>query len=561
MPTAFILTRYSTDNQNPDTTAVQVKKCAEYCRQHQLTVLDIFSDEAVSGMKQHRPEYDRMMAAYQAKAGADVVVIYDQSRMFRDMVEWFNFRRQLQALGARVVSVTQPMVGGDLLDPSVFVSEGSMALFNQLHVLVTRQKVVEKMRYMASQGKCPGGRPALGYDLDADRRYIINEFEAETVRQIFTMHAAGASYGEIITAMATQGRLTKAGKPFGKNSLHEVLKNEKYIGVLVYGAVPSVSPTGHRNNHQPPAEGCVRLEGAVPRIISDELWAEVQKRMKERTHPGGRYSAKAEYLLSGKVFCGDCGGAMVVAGTSSGASGQRYRYYSCVNKRQTKTCNAKGISVPRLEQMVAEAVKQRLSSPEGLRNVISAAAQYRDALTQAAAPRTDELTQQIQDTTKKIQNLVNVLAGGVTSKAITDQLTELEGEKARLEAAARNLEAATHEVGLTDAQITTAVTKLSQMDESTQAGRRALLAIVAKVVVYEDRVDVYTILGPDGKKPDLDTAAKDFINTMGATSLAPNPPQAMLAAGFSVPLSRPVPLTKRRRYNKLKTTNEQEGFP
>ena len=108
MPTAFILTRYSTDNQNPDTTAVQVKKCAEYCRQHQLTVLDIFSDEAVSGMKQHRPEYDRMMAAYQAKAGADVVVIYDQSRMFRDMVEWFNFRRQLQALGARVVSVTQP---------------------------------------------------------------------------------------------------------------------------------------------------------------------------------------------------------------------------------------------------------------------------------------------------------------------------------------------------------------------------------------------------------------------------------------------------------------------
>ena len=110
MLTAFILTRYSTDNQNPDTTAVQVKKCAEYCRQHQLTVLDIFSDEAVSGMKQHRPEYDRMMNLYRAGAGADTVVIYDQSRMFRDMVEWFTFRRELQALGARVISVTQPLV-------------------------------------------------------------------------------------------------------------------------------------------------------------------------------------------------------------------------------------------------------------------------------------------------------------------------------------------------------------------------------------------------------------------------------------------------------------------
>lgn len=561
MPTAFILTRYSTDNQNPDTTAVQVKKCAEYCRQHQLTVLDIFSDEAVSGMKQHRPEYDRMMAAYQAKAGADVVVIYDQSRMFRDMVEWFNFRRQLQALGARVVSVTQPLVGGDLLDPSVFVSESTMAMFNHLHVLITRQKVIEKMRYMALQGKCPGGRPPLGYDLDADRHYIINEFEADTVRRIFTMHAAGAGYGEIITAMAAQGRLTKAGRPFGKNSLHEVLKNEKYIGVLEYGAVPSVSPTGRRNNHQPPAEGCVRLEGAVPRIISDELWAEVQKRMKERTHLGGRYSAKAEYLLSGKVFCGECGGAMVVAGTSSGARGQRYRYYSCVHKRQTKTCSAKGISVPKLEQLVAEAVKRQLASPEGLRDVISAAAQYRDALTQAAAPRTDELTRQIQDISKKICNLVDTLANGISSKAITDQLAKLEDEKARLEAAERNIKAATREVGLTDAEIAEGLTKLSMTDESTQDGRRVLLSTVARVVVFADHVDVYTILGPDGKKPDLDTAAKDFITTMGETSLAPNPPQAMLAAGFSVPLSRPVPLTKRRRYNKLKTTNEQEGFP
>lgn len=163
-----------------------------------------------------------------------------------------------------MVSVTQPLVGGDLLDPSVFVSESTMAMFNHLHVLITRQKVIEKMRYMALQGKCPGGRPPLGYDTDVDRHYIINEFEAETVRRIFTMHAAGAGYGEIITAMAAQGRLTKAGRPFGKNSLHEVLKNEKYIGVLVYGAVPSVSPTGRRNNHRGAGGGLRAAGGRCP---------------------------------------------------------------------------------------------------------------------------------------------------------------------------------------------------------------------------------------------------------------------------------------------------------
>lgn len=244
--------------------------------------------------------------------------------------------------------------------------------------------------------------------------------------------------------------------------------------------------------------------------------------MKDRTHLGGRYSAKAEYLLSGKVFCGECGGAMVVAGTSSGARGQRYRYYSCVHKRQTKTCTARGISVPKLEQLVADAVKRQLASPEGLQNVISAAAQYRDALTQAAAPRTDELARQIQEVTKRIRNLVDTLASGISSKAITDQLVELEDEKARLEAAERNIKAATREVGLTDAEIAEGLTKLSLTDEKTQDGRRVLLSIVAKVVVFADHVDVYTILGPDGKKPDLDAAAKDFITTMGQTSLAPN---------------------------------------
>ena len=276
MPTAFILTRYSTDNQNADTTAVQVKKCAEYCREHQMAILDIFSDEAVSGMLQHRPEYDRMMGKYRAHDGADVVVIYDQSRMFRDIVEWFTFRRELQALGARVVSVTQPLVGGDLLDPSVFINEGAMALFNQMHVLVTRQKVVEKMRFLASQGRACGGTPPLGYDVDTEKRYIINEHEAETVRLIFQMHAAGASYNAILDELARQGRTTKAGRAFGKNALHAILKNEKYIGRLLYGTQPRAHGGAKRNTRSRPAPGRMVIDDAVPRIISQELWEEVQ---------------------------------------------------------------------------------------------------------------------------------------------------------------------------------------------------------------------------------------------------------------------------------------------
>lgn len=530
MPTAFILTRYSTDNQNPDTTAVQVKKCAEYCRQNQLSILDIFSDEAVSGMRQHRPEYDRMMAQYRAGTGADVVVIYDQSRMFRDMVEWFTFRRELQALGARVISVTQPLVGGDLMDPSVFINEGAMALFNQMHVLVTRQKVVEKMRFMAGQGRACGGTPPLGYDVDAEKRYIINEHEAETVREIFYMHAAGASYGEIITTLAAEGRTTKSGRPFGKNSLHDILKNEKYIGRLIYGAVPRAHGGAKRNSHTKSADTMLVVENAVPRIISDELWEKVQGRMKTRKGEGGRHSAKNEYLLAGKVFCGECGGAMVVTGCNQSKDGRQYRYYNCVNKRQTKTCSAKGIGVGTLEQQVAAAVKQQLGTAEAAGRIISAAISYRDKIKKGAAPKSSAIDAELKNVDKKISNLVDAIAGGMNSEAVAERLTELEERKAQLTASKRMLQSAEEQVGLTNQQIREAVDKLATANWESPTGLRTLLSVVLRVNVYADHLEVFTIFGGDGNDRDMKTAAKAFITSIGSAPPAPESKQQMPSA-------------------------------
>lgn len=524
MTTAFILTRYSTDNQNPDTTAVQVKKCAEYCRQHQMTILDIFSDEAISGMRQHRPEYDRMMAQYRAGAGADVVVIYDQSRMFRDMVEWFTFRRELQALGARVISVTQPLVGGDLLDPSVFINEGAMALFNQMHVLVTRQKVVEKMRFMAGQGKACGGTPPLGYDVDADKRYIINEYEAETVRLIFEMHAAGASYAAILDELTRQGRTAKSGRPFGKNSLHDILCNEKYIGRLVYGTQPRPHGGAKRNSRHNPSEGRMIVEDAVPRIISQELWEKVHTRMKTRRDEGGRYSAKHEYLLAGKVFCGECGGAMIVTGCNQSKEGRPYRYYNCTNKRQKRTCTAKGIGVGTLEQKVAEAVKQLLGAPDSAERIIQTAIEYRDEIKKSAAPKGSAIATELKELERKIRHLVDAIADGTISEAVSSKLAELEARKTQLCATQRMLEAAEEEVGLTDDEIQEAIGKLSVANLESREGLRTLLSVVLRVNVYADRIEVFTIFGGNGHPQDLPTlksAAQTLITTLGAAPPAP----------------------------------------
>ena len=61
IPGAMINARYSTDNQNPDSIEVQVQKCKEWCHQHNVPILGIYADEATSGMKDSRPQYENMM--------------------------------------------------------------------------------------------------------------------------------------------------------------------------------------------------------------------------------------------------------------------------------------------------------------------------------------------------------------------------------------------------------------------------------------------------------------------------------------------------------------------
>lgn len=171
---AFILARYSTDNQNPDSIEVQVDKCTQWCEANHVPVLGIYADFATSGMKETRPQYEAMMCALRQGEG-DMVIIYDQSRMFRKMTSWFSFHDDLSALGVTVVSVTRPMIGKDLRDPTNFLTEGSVALFNQIWALQTRQKVMEKMRFMARNGQHTGGVPPLGYRVEGGRLVICEE--------------------------------------------------------------------------------------------------------------------------------------------------------------------------------------------------------------------------------------------------------------------------------------------------------------------------------------------------------------------------------------------------
>jgi site-specific DNA recombinase len=484
---AYILARYSTDNQNADTIEVQVKKCTEWCQLHNLPVLDVFADFAVSGMKDTRREYDRMLQQLRA-GGADTVVVYDQSRMFRKMTAWFRMREELEVLGVAVKSVTQPLIGGDLRDPAVFMNEGVTALFSQIHALQTRQKVVEKMRWMAEHGQHTGGKPPLGYDV-VDGKLAINEKEAETVRLIFSRYASGVSYRDIIRELNSKGIHTKRGNPFGSNSLHDLLRNERYIGTLVYGETVRMI-NGQRNSHAPAADDVIKIPGGCPRIIDDDTWNTVRiLAAKNKRSGGGRPPESREYPLKGKVFCGECKSALSVS-----VSKMRYYYYLCNNRKRTNACSLGQIRVDSLEDQVFEAVRGILSGPTKIDRILEIAREYRIEAGGQVMLTLQNLKSDYQDVARQLDAATNAILSGLNSPALLEKVNALERRREELDSQIAQLKRETAPLSVMDESIRTAFLELVN---NTYPDRSLLFTLVRRVEVYEDHLIIWTILDPD----------------------------------------------------------------
>lgn len=497
---ALILARYSTDNQNPDTIEVQVERCTKYCHEYNLPILGVYADYAVSGMKDTRPQQSRMMEDLKNGVG-DTIVIYDQSRMFRDLVYWFNFREQIAAMGVDIRSATQSIIGGDLKDPTNFMLEASMATFNQMHVLISRQKTVEKLNYLARHLQHTGGIPALGFRVETvlapdgetviSRHLVIDEKEAAIVRRIFEEYDSGKSYREILEGLNRDGLRTKRGSPFGTNSLHDLLCNEKYIGTLVYNAhAKGKSPHGQER------KDVIRQEDAFPAIVPKDMFFRVKAKMLENKRAqAGRPASVRVYPLKGKVFCGSCGCSMCVRRSKT------IYYYACSDSRRTRICRNPQIRVDWLEDKVTTYVRSLLCDPGLKDTALNAIRAESNKITSSAISRLTALQEDGYKIKTQMSRLVDAIADGVATDAIRAKLAALETRQQETE---RQIQALQNAVEVS----TIPPDALSRIFDTIQSSPdpSAILELVTRVEVYPEHIIVYTLYDPT----DPTTKSKSF---------------------------------------------------
>ena len=410
--------RYSTELQTENSIAYQLEKIREYCLTNDMDICAVYTDEAMSGTNTERPGFQNLIAAAHRKE-FDAVVIYDISRCSRDIGDWFAFRKEMAALGIKVISATQQL--GDIVDPNSFLVEFVTAALGQHQVLDARKKSIDGVAVRAKQGVFLGGIPPLGYDV-VDQQYVINPREAEAVRRIFSMYADGKSYNYIINQL--KDFRGKRGQPLGKNSLNSILKNERYIGVYTWNKRKVKLMRKWAGGALNP--DCVRIEGIIPKIIDIKTWERVQKRMCDNKR---RASAKAKrtYLLSGLIECAKCG-ATYVGHTSTNKKGYQSRYYVCGNKYRTHNCDAKNITADELEMFVSQQLKVYLLNTDFSSEAKLIADQINNASPDLSAEKSE-----LAEINNKIKNGVNALLSGMVIPELEEEVNRLRVRKSELE--------------------------------------------------------------------------------------------------------------------------------
>src|SRR5271156_1934799 len=140
----------------------------------------LYDDGGYSGGTMERPALNRLLADIAARR-IDAVVVYKVDRLTRSLSDFVKIVEAFDAQSRSFVSVTQAF--------HTTTSMGRLTLnvllsFAQFEREVTGERIRDKIAASKRKGMWMGGQPPLGYDL-RDRRLVINDGEAETVRLIF----------------------------------------------------------------------------------------------------------------------------------------------------------------------------------------------------------------------------------------------------------------------------------------------------------------------------------------------------------------------------------------
>ena len=438
-----------------------------------MSVVGEYIDRAISGRTDERPDFQRMIADSSKKQFA-YVVVWKLDRFARNRYDSAMYKAKLKKNGVKVLSAMEPISNS----PESIIMEGLLESMAEYYSANLSENVKRGQRESMLKHNWTGGTVPFGYQV-REKKLLPREDRAPIVKEIFEKYAAGVSKKEICDDLNRRGIRTYAGCPFTKASLETMLKNKKYIGIFSYGDMS--------------------YEDEEIRLISDELFYKVQRKLAAIKRAPAENKAKVEYLLRGKAFCGHCGTRMVGESGRS-KTGDVHYYYACGKKKKSHTCSKKNEQKGFLEWYVVEQTMAYILHPARLDQIADAVLNAYDQ---------EFNTDEIKGMEKELARIEKEANAAVDFIVATDRaelreryqakLEQLEDRKADIQSQLSKLKIAVS-IRYTHEQVVAWLKTICRGDPTDEVFQRRIIDVfINSVYVYDDKIVIFYNIR-DGKQ-------------------------------------------------------------
>lgn len=327
-----IYCRVSTEEQRKFGISVEDQKnsLTRYCKENKLKIYDYYIDEGVSaGTIAKRKEFVRLLKDLD---NIDLIIFTKLDRFSRNVRDANNLLVELDKHNTAFRAIDED-------DIDISTSDGRF-IFNLKVNLAEHERNkdserinrVNKYKYHTARTVCSGAK-IFGYDIDKNKRLVINEEEADQINQLFDKYIE-------------TNNLSETTRWFQKN-----IKKRSYESIRLY--LTNTAYIGQYRHIRKKTKEIEIIEDFSPTIVDIEKFNKVQKLLKSnvKKHTGTSENGnKTDYIFNRFIYC-KCGRKL------AGKHSKGKHYYICKNALTNLCDNHIHISELNLEKYLLDNIE------------------------------------------------------------------------------------------------------------------------------------------------------------------------------------------------------------
>ena len=489
----------------------------DYALKNGFTGIVHFTDDGVRGTTFKRPGLDAMLDEIRA-GNVATVIVKDQSRIGRDVVEVGLLKRTFDEYNVRFIAANDNLDTANGFDiMSIFRD-----VINEWYVADTSRKIKTVFKSRMEKGLRCSGSVSYGYLPSPENKgeWIIDEEAAAVVRRIYHSVLAGESIAAIGRALRADkipipsehwkriGQPVRAAKyadpyAWSATTIGYILKRPEYMGNKVLGKTVCENYKTKSKRRTAPEEQFV-FEGAIPAIIDEETWNNVQHlRETKRRQPKRR---TASNRLTGMLYCADCGAKMTFRSNLVRDKWLDESFVCGGYRRLTHDCTMHYISAKKIEAAILSTIQRvswyvRSNEKEFAERVRQASERRQTASAKEYRQKLERAKRRCGELDELVKKLYEGNATGkIPDRHFTRLLAEYDREQTELEASMDEWQTALDNRNAERLKTDSFIKLVNRYTDFTELTTPMLNEFIEKIVVHEgegrgnnrcQRLDIY----------------------------------------------------------------------